>query len=147
MTPVIWSPQAIRDLESVRAFIAQNSPAYADLEARRIIGAVERLQLFPESGRRVPERRNAMLREIILAPYRIVYRLRSSVAEVVTVFRASRRFVSRIHSIASLVRSALVPTEEKTMSSRARRFSPPALANTTRPSAPRSISVYSPMLK
>ena len=55
MTAVVWSPQAMRDIESVRAFIAQDSPAYAKLEARRIVAAVERLQLFPESGRMVPE--------------------------------------------------------------------------------------------
>lgn len=92
MTSVIWSPQAIRDVESIRAFIAQDSPPYADLEARRIVAAVERLRTFPESGRRVPERSNAAIREVILSPYCIVYRLRGGVAEIVTVFRASRQF-------------------------------------------------------
>ncbi len=92
MTPVIWSPQAIRDIESIRAFIAQDSPAYAELEARRIVSAVERLQLFPESGRLVPERRDAAIREVVASPYRVVYRLRDAVAEIVTVFRASRQF-------------------------------------------------------
>ena len=43
-------------------------------------------------GRRVPERQTDAIREIILSPYRIVYRLRGEVAEVVTVFRASRLF-------------------------------------------------------
>jgi toxin ParE1/3/4 len=51
---VIWSPQAIRDVESIRAFIARDSPSYADLEARRIVAAVERLGAFPESGPRGP---------------------------------------------------------------------------------------------
>ena len=50
MTSVIWSPQALRDVESIRAFIAQDSPAYAELEARRIVMAVEGLQQFPEFG-------------------------------------------------------------------------------------------------
>lgn len=40
MTSVIWSPEAIRAVESIRAFIAQDSPSYADLEARRIVAAV-----------------------------------------------------------------------------------------------------------
>jgi plasmid stabilization system protein ParE len=92
VTRVVWSAQAVRDIESIRGFIAQDSAAYADFEARRIIAAVERLQAFPESGRRVPERRDATLREVIAAPYRIVYRLRNGVAEIVTVFRASRQF-------------------------------------------------------
>jgi len=89
---VIWSPQAIRDVESIRAFIARDSPSYADLEARRIVAAVERLGAFPESGRAVPERRHSAIREVITSPYRIVYRLRGGVAEVVTVFRGSRQF-------------------------------------------------------
>lgn len=96
MTLVIWSPQAIRDIESIRAFIAQDSPAYAELEARRIVAAAERLQMFPESGRLVPERRDPAVREVVASPYRIVYRLRDGVAEVVTVFRASRQFPDSI---------------------------------------------------
>lgn len=96
MTSVIWSPQAIRDVESIRAFIAQDSPSYADLEARRIVAAVERLRTFPESGRQVPERPSAAIREIIQPPYRIVYRLRDEIVEIVTVFRASRQFPESI---------------------------------------------------
>ena len=54
--------------------------------------AVERLQEFPQSGRIVPEHNIASLREVIVRPYRVVYRLREGVVEVVTVFRASRLF-------------------------------------------------------
>ena len=92
MTSVLWSPQAIRDVESIRAFIAQDSPSYADLEARRIVAAVERLRTFPESGRPVPERQNRAIREVVISPYRIVYRLRGGLVEIATVFRASRQF-------------------------------------------------------
>jgi plasmid stabilization system protein ParE len=92
VTTVIWSPQAIRDVESVRIFIAQDSPTYADLVARRIVAAVERLQSFPDSGRIVPERGDPEIREVIVPPYRIVYRLGSEAAEIVTVFRGSRQF-------------------------------------------------------
>ena len=90
MTSVVWSLQAIRDVESIRAFIARDSPSYAELVARRIVAAVERLQSFPESGRVVPERQNPVIREVIEGPFRIVYRLRGDAAEIVTVFRGSR---------------------------------------------------------
>jgi addiction module RelE/StbE family toxin len=96
VTFVIWSPQAIRDVESIWAFIAQDSPSYAELVARRIVAAVERLQSFPESGRLVPERQDPALREVIVGPYRIVYRLRGGTAEVATVFRGSREFPADI---------------------------------------------------
>jgi toxin ParE1/3/4 len=89
---IVWSPQAIRDVESIRAFIAQDSPAYAELIAERLVFAVERLQEFPESGRIVPERQNPAIREVIVPPYRIVYRLRGRFVEIATVFRSSRQF-------------------------------------------------------
>jgi len=96
VTPVVWSPEAIRDVESIRAFIAQDSPVYAELVARRIVAVVERLQLFPESGRMVPERQDPAIREIIVNPYRVVYRLRSGMVEIATVFRGSRDFPESI---------------------------------------------------
>jgi toxin ParE1/3/4 len=91
VTPIIWSPQSLRDLESIRAYIAKDSVRYADLVVQRIISAVERLASFPESGRTVPERNNPEIREVIVRPYRVVYRFRAGV-EIVTVFRASRQF-------------------------------------------------------
>ena len=92
MTAITWSPESIRDVESIRSFIAQDSPAYAELVVRRIVAAVERLTLFPESGRIVPERHDPDIREIIVAPFRVVYRLRPDVVEIATVFRGSRAF-------------------------------------------------------
>lgn len=92
MTFLHWSQQSLRDLEAIRAYIAEGSPLYADLFIRRIVAAVERLTAFPESGRIVPERNATEIREVIVKPYRIVYRVRPGVVEIVTVFRASRLF-------------------------------------------------------
>jgi len=91
---VLWSPQALRDLESIQAYIAQDSELYAELVIQRLIMSVERLADFPESGRVVPERNDRSLREIIVRPYRIAYRLRPAFIEIATVFRASRLFPS-----------------------------------------------------
>lgn len=92
MISLIWSPQSLRDVESIRAYIAESSPLYADLLVQRIVGAVERLTAFPESGRVVPERNRPDIREVIVRPYRVVYRLRPGVVQIVTVFRSSRLF-------------------------------------------------------
>lgn len=56
MTHLVWSPQSVRDLEAIRAYVAADSERYADALVRRIIATVERLTAFPESGRIVPER-------------------------------------------------------------------------------------------
>jgi plasmid stabilization system protein ParE len=82
----------VRDLEAIRDYIAADSPRYAALVVERILGAVERLSMFPESGRVVPERNDPAIREVIVRPYRVVYRLRPGLVEIATVFRASRMF-------------------------------------------------------
>ena len=43
------------------------------------------------SGRMVPERESPEIREVIVRPYRVVYRLRPGRVEIVTVFRSSRQ--------------------------------------------------------
>lgn len=91
MTPIIWSPQSLRDLEGIRAYVAQDSPRYAELVVQRIVAAVDRLQDFPESGRAVPELDRPEIREIITRPYRVVYRYRGESVEIATVFRSSRQ--------------------------------------------------------
>jgi toxin ParE1/3/4 len=90
VTRIIWSPRSVRDVESIREYVAQDSPRVADLVVTRIIKTVERLETFPESGRKVPERNDPEIREVIAAPYRVVYRLREGNIEIITVFRASR---------------------------------------------------------
>ena len=92
MIALSWSPQSLDDIESIRAYIFQDSPVYADLVVRRLVAAVERLRIFPESGRIVPERNAPEIREIIERPYRIVYRVHPDKVEIVTVFHASRLF-------------------------------------------------------
>jgi addiction module RelE/StbE family toxin len=90
VTRILWSPQALRDIKSIREYIAHDSPRYAELVVGRLIASVERLQTFPESGRVVPERGDPEIREVIVKPFRVVYRRRAGVIEIATVFRASR---------------------------------------------------------
>jgi addiction module RelE/StbE family toxin len=89
---LLWSPQALRDLEGVRDYIAIDSARYAALVIERIVIGVERLSTFPESGRMVPEHNDPSIREVIVKPYRVVYRLKPGLVEIATVFRASRMF-------------------------------------------------------
>jgi addiction module RelE/StbE family toxin len=91
VTAIIWSPQSLRDLDGIRAYVAQDSPRYAELVVQRIVAGVERLEAFPESGRVVPELDQPEIREVIVKPYRVVYRYRGEAVEIATVFRASRQ--------------------------------------------------------
>lgn len=72
MTQVIWAPQAIEDVEAIRAHVARDSARYAALVVERIVAAVERPQDHPRSGRVVPEFGDESIREVIHGNYRIV---------------------------------------------------------------------------
>ena len=92
MTELVWSPQALADVEEIRAYISFDSRSYADLTAQRIVAAVERVKTFPDSGRMVPESQSPELREVIAGRFRIVYRRKAQLVEIVTVFRGFREF-------------------------------------------------------
>lgn len=90
MTPLIWTRRAIEDVQSVRRFIEQDSPHYAQLVVQRLIVSVERLPAFPQSGRMVPEVNDPAIREVIQGSYRIVYRLIHGEIHILTVHHTAR---------------------------------------------------------
>jgi plasmid stabilization system protein ParE len=64
--PVRWTPQAVDDLASIKAFIERDSPRYGRIVVEHLFDATQRLETFPRSGRVVPELRREEIREIIL---------------------------------------------------------------------------------
>ena len=90
MAEVRWTTQAAADLELIAEFIAHDSPHYASLFVIDVLAAVERLVRFPESGRIVPEKNDSKVREIILGNYRIVYRWRAEVTEILMIHHGAR---------------------------------------------------------
>ena len=97
MRVVLWTQQARADLAAIRAFVSQDSPHYASVIISRLISATDRLILFPESGRAVPEHENPLVREVVQPPYRIVYRLVGvDQIHVLTVHHASQSFPTEL---------------------------------------------------
>ena len=89
---LIWSPSAKFDLKDIATFIAEDSATAAERVIRRLFQALERLADFPESGRIVPEFGDPVIREVILKPWRIVYRVDAgrSIVEIARVWHAAR---------------------------------------------------------
>jgi addiction module RelE/StbE family toxin len=92
VTSVVWAPQALDDVQAIRGYLSRSSVEYATLITELIVAAVSRLERHPRSGRIVPEVGEPSLREVIVRDYRIVYRLRRDVAEILTVFHGARLF-------------------------------------------------------
>ena len=87
---VIWSRRALLDVEHIRDYIAQDSPAYAQPFIERLLHTTRHLPRFPHSGRPMPEANNPGIREVIYQGYRIIYRLGSDTIEIVMVVHGSR---------------------------------------------------------
>lgn len=85
MAELIWSAEALADLDGIYDFIARDSHQYARHQLEKILGTVERLQTHPESGRRIPEFPHMPHREVIVQNYRVVYRYDAKDSEVYVV--------------------------------------------------------------
>jgi len=65
VTRVIWTRQAVEDVQAIQAYVARDSERYASLLTERLVAAVGRLESFPQSGRIVPEVGDVSLREVL----------------------------------------------------------------------------------
>jgi Plasmid stabilization system protein len=89
---ITFAVSAFDDLDVVRAWYKdqQQIPEVGNRLIKEIISQFERLAEFPESGRIVPEFNIENLREIIFAPFRIVYRLDGNKIKIVRIWRSER---------------------------------------------------------
>ncbi len=88
---ISFAESALSDLQDIREwYMEQLVPEVGERLIAEVFSQVERLVDFPESGRIVPEFSIASLREIILPPFRIVYRLDHERVRVVRVWRSER---------------------------------------------------------
>ena len=91
VTAIQWTGPAIRELEEALDYIAQDNQEAADRLAQGAIKAVSRLSRFPTSGRMVPEFEDPNLREVIHAPFRMIYEFREGRVYILAVVRAEQQ--------------------------------------------------------
>jgi plasmid stabilization system protein ParE len=86
-----FTESALVDLEEIRDwYVDQGVPAIGVRLVGEIVGQVEQLAVFPESGRIVPEFGLTAVRELIHPPFRIVYRVGETRLWIVRVWRSER---------------------------------------------------------
>ncbi len=74
----------------ISATIAKDSEHYASLFAKKANAIIESIPQFPKAGRIVPEYGDENLREKIYENYRIVYRLKGEVVEIVVICHGAK---------------------------------------------------------
>lgn len=87
---VLWTETAIKQLQAIHDYIAQNSVVYATQFVERITRRSEQIAEFPNSGRIVPEFRDENIREIIERPYRIIYRIEEDEVDILAIVHGSQ---------------------------------------------------------
>jgi addiction module RelE/StbE family toxin len=90
MAEVLWTDLALEDLRSIQRYIAFDKPDAAKKLADRLRQRVRDLASHPLSGRRVPEFPRSGYREVIVAPYRIVYEVEGEELRVLRVWHGRR---------------------------------------------------------
>ena len=84
----------MRDLEFIWLFIERDSEERADSVSDSISLAAARLSDFPEIGRIVPEFSRRDVRELLVRPYRIIYRLTGEDVEIIAVIHGAQQIGS-----------------------------------------------------
>jgi plasmid stabilization system protein ParE len=85
-----WTEQAVDQLGAIAEYVSRSSPVYAEQLVQRLVHRLEQVRAFPESGAPVPEAAAHAVRQVLEWPYRIIYRPRSDVIEVLAVVHVRR---------------------------------------------------------
>jgi toxin ParE1/3/4 len=84
-----WTPTALRDLESLHAYVTEDNPKAAAAAAGKIVAGVEALSRHANLGR--PGRVHGT-RELVIPPYVVVYKVRKEAIEAVAILHGARRW-------------------------------------------------------
>jgi len=98
MARLIWAEPALKDLEEIAEYIALDDISAARRLVSKVFEAMEKLEKFPNSGRRPPELKRTQYREKIVGPCRIFYRVEKESVFVLYVMRGERKLRNYILS-------------------------------------------------
>jgi toxin ParE1/3/4 len=90
MAEVIWSEPALDDLDGIAEYIAVSNLVAAQSLVQRVFEKVDRLELFPESGRVPLELEGFSYREVLVKPCRVIYKVQIDQVSILHVIRQER---------------------------------------------------------
>lgn len=90
MAEIIWTNPALEDLHDIAEYIALSNLQSAKKLVATIFDKVERLEMFPESGKKPIELTNLNYREVVVNPCRIFYKIDNDKVFILHVMRQER---------------------------------------------------------
>ena len=95
MAEVVWTEEALADLDAIGVFHERTSASYAKALVVRLFESVVVLEDHPRMGRKVPEIDHDLVRELVVERYRVVYQLMRERIEVVAVLHSRQDLVKK----------------------------------------------------
>ena len=90
---VEWTDPAKQDLKSIYDYISKDSKFYAQKVSFELVEKSEKLNIFPEIGRIVPEIGDPKIRELLIYSYRLIYEIFPDKIEVLALIHGKRDFL------------------------------------------------------
>ena len=87
MARLIWTESALLELDEIAEYIALDDPLAASRYVQKVFDRVERLEAYPNSGKRPAELPRTSYREVVVAPCRIFYRVEKNAVYILYVMR------------------------------------------------------------
>ena len=88
---IIWSKESLIKLIEIEDFIAEDNIEIAKKFTDFLISRSSLIEDNPKIGRVVPEFSKPTIRELIIKGYRLVYRIKDDLIEILTVFEGHRQ--------------------------------------------------------
>ena len=89
---VEWSEPAWDDLSGAAGFIARDSERYAAAFVEEVRTAAASLKDLAERGQIVPEFGDASVRELLVGPYRLIYKILPGKIIVLALIHGAQRY-------------------------------------------------------
>ncbi len=88
---VVFTDEALRDLDGILAYIALHYPPVLPAFERRFTAVLTRLGQWPESTQEVSQRPGVRMAPLIRYPYKIFYRISGDTIEILHIHHAAQR--------------------------------------------------------
>lgn len=87
---VIYTDEALENLDEILAYISANYPTVYDAFQSRVRSVVERIGAWPDSAQEVAERPGVRVVPLIRYPYKVFYRTATEAVEILYIHHAAR---------------------------------------------------------
>ena len=88
---VVYTDEALRDLDEVLTYIGLNYPNVSRAFAQRLRSIERRIGRWPKSAKEVEQRPGVRVVPFIQYPYKIFYRINEGAVEILHVHHAARQ--------------------------------------------------------